>query len=548
VPRLPRLSCALLLLAAPLPAQLASPGRPVSERAALPDEIPLVVLPGPDVPALMAEDELRGQRPYRYGALLRTSLGLDDSGRWDELPDGTLVWRLALASPGALSLGVLFDEYELPDGARLFLHDRARSVVLGAFTAETRQPNGMLAVQPLAGDELVIEYSQDPGVLARPRLSVGEVVHDYRGILGSLAGGASIQLLGTCLLDANCPEGGPYQDIKRATIEVLLGGFNCSAALLNNTAQDGRPYFLTANHCGDMTNTVAVFGFENTGCGTGGASQMNTISGATLRRASSRFDSQLYELSHAPPQTYAPFYAGWDRSFVPPAPGISLSHPSGLPKKLALDEQAPLRTGDQWEVQWELGMLQGGSSGSPLFNGLERVIGPACCVSSFTCNAQIAFYGRLGGFYNVNNLAPFLDPLGLGVTFLGGHDPFGAAAIPYNDGNLNPVVYRSLNDPTLGTTWLAEIDASAWPAATSTWILGYAGPGNGTVLGIGALLVDTSSPRHFKSLAGISGGLSQHTSALPMNPALIGVSSFTQGLVLGGGVIQLTNAVELRLR
>ena len=134
------------------------------------------------------------------GAVIPTALSSDEAGEWSESPGGELVWRLALSSPGALSLGVLFDRFELPAGGELYLYDRARTSVLGAFTAAVRQENGMLAVQPLLGDELVIEYVQPSGVLARPVLRVGEVVHDYRGILDRIAldtpvgvGGARIE-------------------------------------------------------------------------------------------------------------------------------------------------------------------------------------------------------------------------------------------------------------------------------------------------------------------------------------------------------------------
>jgi hypothetical protein len=110
----------------------------------------------------------------------------------------------------------------------------------------------------------------------------------------------------------NCPQGAAFQDVKRAVLFVLFNGSYCSAGLLNDTAEDGTPYFLTANHCGDMTNGVAVFGYENTGCGPGGATQANTVSGATLLAANTRWDSQLYLLSAPPPASFQPFYARWD--------------------------------------------------------------------------------------------------------------------------------------------------------------------------------------------------------------------------------------------
>jgi len=547
----PRLFLALALLAAPTAAQLAAPGQPASARhprllAAAP---PALVLPPPDVARLMAEDEARQQWPFRYGAVLPAAFSSDESGEWSELPGGELVWRLALTSPGALSLGVLFDRYELPPGGELYLYDPAQTLVLGAFTAAVRQENGMLAVQPLLGDQLVIEYVQPAGVLARPVLRVGEVVHDYRGILDRLVLDTPVGVdRAGCLVDINCPAGAEYQDIKRSVVMVLMGGGLCSAGLLNNTAEDGTPYFLTANHCGSMTNVVAVFGFENTGCAPGGASQSKSISGATRLATSTRYDSQLYRLSSTPPASFEPFFAGWERGTAPIGPAISISHPSGFPKKLARDDEGPVASGTDFRAIWELGRLEGGSSGSPLFSGAKRVLGPACCVSDFYCNSQWAIYGQFGGFWNQQDLEQWLDPLALDPQAFDGHDPFQGEAVAYNGSGLNPALYASGTTPTLGTTWIATLDVSAVPGAGTTWILGHAASDAGTFLPQGELLVDLASPRLFLSTAPSALGLSTHSNPIPDLPALVGLTAYTQALVFAPGPALLTNGIELLLR
>jgi hypothetical protein len=539
------------LLAPAHAAQLASPGQPASTRhpellAATP---PVYLLPPPDVARLMEEDEARQQWPFRYGAVIPTAFSSDEFGEWSALPDGELVWRLALRSPGALSLGLLLDRFELPPGGELYLYDPARTSVLGAFTAAARQENGMLAVQPLLGDQLVLEYVQPASVLQRPTLRVAEVVHDYRGILDRLLLETPVGIeRGGCLVDINCPAGDEYQDIKRSVMMVLMGGGLCSAGLLNNTAEDGTPYFLTANHCGNMTNVVAVFGYENAGCGPGGASQAQTISGATLLAASTRYDSQLYRLSSTPPAAYEPFFAGWERGSAPIGPGLSISHPSGFPKKLARDDSAPVLSGTDFRVIWELGRLEGGSSGSPLFSGAKRVLGPACCVSDFYCNSQWAIYGRFGGFYGQMDLEQWLDPLTLDPQAFDGHDPFNGEATLYNGSGANPVLYASLTPPSLGTNWQATVDTNAIPGAGATWILGHAAPDAGVFLPQGELLVDLASPRYFLSIAPSVAGLASHSNPIPNQPALAGLTAHTQALVFAPGPVLLTNGITLLLR
>lgn len=539
-----------LCLASVPAAQLAQPGKPATLRhpRLLPTDAPVEVLPAPDVARLMQEDEARNHWPARYGAVIPVAFSADERGRWEELPSGELVWRLRILSPGAYSLGLLFDVYDLPPSGALYVYTPGHATVLGAFTAATRQPNGMLAVQPLVGDQVVIEYVQskeDPG---RPALQVGEVVHDYRGILDRLMVEQPQALGGGCLVDVNCPQGAAYQDIKRSVVFVLVGGGYCSAGMLNNTAHDGTPYFLTANHCGNMTNVVAVFGYENAGCGPGGASQSQTVAGATLLASSTFYDSQLYVLSSPPPPAFEPFYAGWDRGSSQPAPAIGISHPNGFPKKIARDNDGPILSGQDFRATWELGKLEPGSSGSPLFSGAKRVLGPACCVSDFTCNGQWAIYGKFGGFYEQRALAQWLDPAGQDPQGIDGYDPAQGLALAYNGAGGNPQVYRSLTPPTLGTTWMAEVATAILPTATTTVILGYRQPLGGVFVSQGEVLVNVGLPLLFSSFAAPVQQKAVHSIALPNNLALVGFRSYTQAVLVTSRPLILTNGIELRLR
>jgi hypothetical protein len=229
------------------------------------------------------------------------------------------------------------------------------------------------------------------------------------------------------------------------------------------------------------------------------------------------------------------------------SPGISISHPSGLPKKIARDNTAPQDNGLNWVVDWEVGKIEPGSSGSPLFSGHKRVLGPACCVTAFSCR-QLVFYGNFGRFYADRNLGQWLDPLDQDPEFMDGIDPHFAYAVAYLGSNSNPYVYKSTSRPALGTTWTAEISAYSLPSATSTWISAYPAPSSGTFVAQGEILVDTSMPRVFHSVAGVSAGLSMHASTIPNRASLVGRVYYTQGLVLDTVPLSLTNGVELHLR
>ena len=538
---------ALLSLTGPAAAQLSQPGVPASELVELDGVVPSVVLPPPDVARLLIEDQERGDFPFRYGAPIATSVGLDRDGLWSEVPgSGALVWRVEIASPGAYSLGLLFSEFRIPEGGYVFAYDPDRANVLGAYTSFNEQANGMLGVEPLPGDRLILEYVQEAWVTEMPRLVVGEVVHDYRDVLNELQGaGGPDGPEAACQIDINCPEGAPYQDIKRAVVQTLVGGGLCSAGLLNNTAEDGTPYFLTADHCGNMANGVFVFEYERTGCSTGGSSQSKTVSGATRHARSNIYDSQLYRMNNTPPAGHQPFYAGWGRGPTPRGPAVGIHHPAGLPKQISIDDDDPSNAGNMWQVDWEDGLVQGGSSGSPLFNERGRIIGPACCVNNFSCANQTVSYGRFDRFWNIDNLGKWLDPLGLGVVGLDGYDPHNAQAIPYYGSNVNPRVYTS-NLPQLGSAWTATVDTSAIPDATTVLLVGYSGLSTGQFFGFGELLFDLTSTELFSRASPVIAGSADVTFNIPNNPGLVGAVAYSQALILGTGQTA-TNGIKLRV-
>jgi lysyl endopeptidase len=413
-------------------AQIRQPGVPAADRFSLLAEIPSIELPTPDVDTLRVEDQARNDWPLRYGAPLPTAIDSDSFGVWEISEDGSYdVWRIALVSKGAYSLGLTFSRFDLDPGAMVFLYDADRKNVLGAYTEANEQPNGMFAIQPFPGDTVIVEYMTPAGPgLRAPTLEIGEVVHDYRDVLGVLHelahddAGDPIPTKGGCgTIPINCPEGANYQDIKRSVVRTLVGGSLCSGSILNNTAQNFIPYMLTANHCGNMTNGIFTFGYEFATCGGGGASGSKTLSGSVKLAGSSTYDSQLYRLNQNIPQSYAPYFAGWDRAGSTGSPAVSIGHSGGDPKVIAIDGNGAGSAGTDWQVTWSAGYITGGHSGGPLFNAAKRVIGPACCVNHFSCGTQTAWYGKLAGFWTAGSLAQWLDPLASGASNVNGADP-----------------------------------------------------------------------------------------------------------------------------
>lgn len=527
----------------------------VSAQGYASDGTPTFVLPRVDVAGLLREDAARDSLAFRYGIPLVCELGPANSGVWEEHGD-ELRWRLVVRSPGALSLGATFAPFELPAGGALSVSSGPGGKRLGPYTRDHRGPDGRLTLEPLGGDELLLEYTQPTSLAAGPQFTLTEVVHDYRGVLDEFREGETYELgSGFCFVDANCAEGLPYQDHKRSVVRLLINGWGCSGTLLNNTAEDGTPYVLTARHCVngiENLNVVTYFLHEYKGCTPRPhATNGRALRGATFLAGSTRYDQALL-LLHAPvPDDWVPRFAGWDRGAdFHAGPGVCIGHPLGEPKKICIDtgDFPRLRDIRWWEADWELGMNHLGSSGSSLVNGAGRVFGVASRVTSdFLCDLQRTYFGRFEPFWREEELGRWLDPLGDDPETLEPFDPIAARAEAELGSGANPADLVSIRPPRIGKSWGAAVDLTRHPGATGTWLFGYEAQGF-ALHPLGEILVSLASPQAFLAVAGRDGDSSQHVVDIPADPQLVGVSLFVQSLVLdAGGPSRLTNAYRLFL-
>jgi hypothetical protein len=426
---------ATLLFALPAAAQIESPGRPASLLGGLePSGVPLEFVQPPDVEAYRADDELRGNWPLRYGALLEVDVTPETHGVWDELGDGTRVWRIEFYSPDAKSIGLELDDFWLSPGSALYLYDASYERVAGAFTDVNNQPHDQIQLAPFRGDRVFLEYVQ-PADSEPSRISVGTVIYDYRDVfemerqLDTFAGGDTAE--GSCLIDVNCPEADPYPLSKRAVVRTLSGGGLCSGALINNSASDGTQYIYTAWHCGQTSNTVFRFNYQTSGCGSGSAPTNQQVSGCTVLTSNQSSDGRLLRINNLIPASYNPYFAGWSRSTTNTTRAYGMHHPSGGPKKFSYDGNGAFKqnanfqgigTVTCWRADFNYGGVQGGSSGSPMFDQNDRIRGALTGGPGGSCPLT-SYYGRLDQFWNNAGIATYLDPTGSGATTVDGYDP-----------------------------------------------------------------------------------------------------------------------------
>ena len=242
----------LLLVSATSWAQLSEGGDPPSFQRAMSAATEVEIMSWVDVEAMLAEDEIEAEEglPFRFGAPFDVDYSLVHSGQWEELPDGSAIWRLRIVSVGAFSINIIYDNFYLPPGAELFVYSADKEMVSGAFTERNNKKSGLFATAPVKGDDITIEYYEPSNVRGQGRFTISRIVHAYKDIFGFGNPDKNYGDSGNCNVNINCPEGADWQLEKRSVAMVLLGNGTrwCTGSMVNNVRQDETPYFLTANH------------------------------------------------------------------------------------------------------------------------------------------------------------------------------------------------------------------------------------------------------------------------------------------------------------
>ena len=438
---------AVLFMAPTAMAQVSHGGQPLNWEKQTTTSFQFVQLPELNMATIEAEDAENDQYKefgFRFGIERSANLNTNSNGTWS-VENNMNVWRLGVHAPNATGVSFVFNNFDLPKSAKLFIYDAEKTHYIGSFDYTNKQANGMLASTLVYGEKVIIEL-QVPTTenLDKTYLSINQIVHAYRGLnskfeeLKALARGP-FGNSGSCNISINCPEGDDWQ-VEKKSVALIASGGNavCSGALVNNTANDGYPYFLTANHClgGGVGNWTFYFNHESATCNGNSGPTNQTVSGGSLLASNGGSDFGLLEINNGNPITYNVEWAGWDNTDSENAvtAGTGIHHPSGDLKKICHDTDGPYHDNVQgaavWYIdQWEDGMTEGGSSGSPLFNQDHRIIGQLYGGSASCQNQSGAdWYGRFGVSWDGNSsssrLRDWLDPQN-STTVLDGY-PTGA--------------------------------------------------------------------------------------------------------------------------
>lgn len=476
-------------------------------------------------------DELNNRAP-RYAIPKKVLIRPVETGTWEKLGDGRVMWRYHVVAAEASSLNFGFTEYEMPKSATLWAYSPDFKHQVGPYTAANNSAAKQLWTPVILGEEAVIEVTVLESELKDMKLQLSQIGQGYRFFGRKTAYCKS----GACNTDVACiADESPWQQPRRSAASISTGGSRfCSGSLVNNTAGDQRMFFATATHCmdpGDAPSLVAFWNFESPTCRTPGSSDSGsgavvgpvnqTSTGAVFRAATnnpfegpgagnSRSDWTLVEFNTQPPTAFNVYWAGWDRTNTAHACSeaddcASIHHPSGDEKRITFIEQAMTTAGISsatdvhWFVQWDqtpsvarlpnlpqpppatlpTSVTEGGSSGSPLYNADQRLVGvlsgglSACNAAPANMNDQ---YGKLAHSWDglgtsATRMRDWLDPGGSNPNFIDGRGVCTPPAIPTN------LVATPNGDNRIDLTW------DAVPGAETYFIYRGAGtcPGSGGV-------------------------------------------------------------------
>ena len=434
--------------------------------------VPIHFIPTPNLDQIHKEDAERAQKGilHRMGVASSVNLNTTNAGAWITLSSGEKKWQLIIQNPGAEALSFIFKTFKLSHGSLFWVQNKAGEKMSKVFTNEDMLEDFQQNVALCYGDELVLTLIDQPNSL-RSELVMDRVFYNYRST-GNLVSKNKINESDVCEVNVNCSEGTNYQDEKRGValvyiIEGQSAGY-CSGSLVNNLAQDCKPLFLTALHCGVSTtaNDMALwkfyFNYEALACPnpTAVGTLFNHYITSCVRLADSAdkggdtgSDFLLLQLGTLANQTATinnlrsasinAYWNGWDaNSTANTGGGVGIHHPSGDIKKISTYSVTPTSSSFGGKVQnthWDLtwagttnghGITEEGSSGSPLFsynNGSSRIIGTLTGGSTY-CNALTAHdeYGKVSYHWQSNGatsnkrLSTYLDPANTGVKVLNG--------------------------------------------------------------------------------------------------------------------------------
>ena len=334
-----------VLLSLNICAQISTGGTPPSMNIAMPEsssfQIPTIKLPDIDEGVLLREDIERDDSLYRIGKLIPVDIDIITQAKESALDNNYAIYQLKIISKGAKSIQLSFDKFKLPNDSRLYVYSSDYDYIAGAFTKKNNRDDSKFSIQPIIGEEIIIEAVINYERISQVELKLDYVCHNYKEI-------EKLELKSTrtsdCFLDVHCDNfiSNQIRSVMRWSFYDTKkeGNYVCSCVLMNQDVptNDLKYYVLTAEHCGDhadLANATFYFNYQERDCNIGNGTFHYSTVGVTKKAKRSIYEMYLMELSETPPEYYNVHFAGWDRSnYNDLWPWVfGIHHPHGWVKK-----------------------------------------------------------------------------------------------------------------------------------------------------------------------------------------------------------------------
>lgn len=444
-------------------------------------EITTLQVEKPDLQQVLEEDieNDKQNKMMRFGVIMPIYKDFFELADKTQTAEG-IVWTLSVESKDAEALIFYSDNFKLPRTGKFFLYNQERTKILGAFTHRNNNEIHTFATEYIEGDKIILEYYQPNTELEQAQIELTEIGYAYRGITKL---SSEYRSSGDCNVNVNCSEGDNYRQQQRGVCRIQVRMSSqyigwCTGTLVNNTNYDLKPYLLTAAHCiEDVVSSsyysqfVFYFRYENSGCSVTASepSRSRSVTGTSVKAYDNTYGSNgsdfaLMLLSDEIPQSYSPYWCGWDKRNTAVNNGVGIHHPSGDVKKISTfntrlqNSSYGSSSATHWYVEWAetengWGIMEGGSSGSALFNPDGRIIGTLTGGAS-GCDVPASYkydvYGKMSwhwssnGNTNSRKLDHWLDPNETGVSYIDGMDYTSALTNP----NAQNISLQTYPNPT----------------------------------------------------------------------------------------------------
>ena len=384
---------------------------------------------------------------YAVGKRYATAIAVEQEAETVLTAEGMRLYRIGFESPGATFMDLSFDRFHLPAGSHALLYHPESRLCKGPYLPEEIHDSLGFSTDLLPGDRIVL-------LCAVPAASADSLRIALRCVIAGTQSFFNSGETPSCLINTACEEAAPYHDLVQSVVLIYMDGYLCSGTLLNNTAQDGTPYILTAAHCMEEIayprygswkfyfNIASRSCVSNSNGPTLNDLDLQSMTGCQLVAKGENSDFLLLKLNRKVPEGFNAYYSGWDRRNQAAQHGVAgIHHPKGDYKKISLSSQVPVTDNCAgvgfnrkafWRFFWTQGMAFQGSSGSGLFDSQsKRLVGTLTAINDVTCESSVdrrlCWYGKLSYHWFANNesdsskqLRPWLDPLQSGVLYLEG--------------------------------------------------------------------------------------------------------------------------------